>query len=193
MIHVPKAAGTSMAGLLFGRSLGHFTLSEYHLYLGPTRRFSPPLFAVIREPEDRFLSAYRFFRQGRTRDAGVQLSHQRADLWKQDVELFLEEYVEATPDRARDYIFQTQDRFVTLSPVDTPELTLFRLDALETLQDWLSERLHQPVVFPYKNRSDLTHSVALSPSQRQRIRKIYCSDFALYDKLQAHPHYAQGD
>lgn len=187
MIHVPKSAGTSMAGLLFGRSLGHFTLWEYSRSLGPARKLSPPLFAVLREPEDRFLSAYRFFRQGGTRDAGVQLDHPRAHLWKQDMDLFLTEYVETTPDHARDYIFQSQTRFVTSESGRPTVLTLFKLDDMSALQDWLSERLARDIVFSNKNRSDSEYSLALTTSQRARIHKIYQTDFALYDQTQYRP------
>lgn len=188
MIHVPKSAGTSIAGRLFGRSLGHFTYSEYCRCLGPIQRFSPPLFALVREPEDRFLSAYRFFRQGRTSAAGVQLVHPRADLWKRDVDLFLTEYVEATPDHRRDYIFQTQTRFVT-SFSNHLGLNVFRLDDMKTLKDWLSERLGGDISFPHENRSDSVFTAALTDAQRARIRSIYQADFELYETLKDHSHH----
>jgi len=179
-----------MAALLFGRSLGHFTLREYTRNLGPALLLSPSLFAVIREPEDRFLSAYRFFCQGRTCDAGVQLAHPRANLWKQDIDLFLQEYIEATQDCVRDYIFQTQYRFVSLAPTCHVGLKLFRLDDMAALEAWLAKRLHKDIIFPYKNRSDRSHSVKLSVSQRACIRRVYKQDFDLYEHLQNHSYHS---
>lgn len=189
MIHVPKSAGTSMASVLFGRSLGHFTFSEYTQSLGPAARLSPPLFAVIREPEERFLSAYRFFRQGQTNDAGIELQHPSTPVWKEDLDRFLDEYIETTPDRQRDYVFQSQSRFVAERLNRTPQLALFRLDDLNTAQVWLSNQLQQHIEFPHKNRTATDYHLHLSDAQRARIQSIYQADFELYETLKNHSHH----
>jgi hypothetical protein len=178
-----------LASALFGRSLGHFTFSEYTQSLGPAARLSPPLFAVIREPEERFLSAYRFFRQGQTNDAGIQLQHPSTSVWKKDLDRFLDEYIETTPDRQRDYVFQSQSRFVAERLNRTPQLALFRLDDLNTVQAWLSNQLQQHIEFPHKNRTEADYHLHLSDAQRARIQSIYQADFELYETLKNHSHH----
>jgi len=62
-IHVPKAGGISIAISLYGYSCGHLTAA---LYRDSNRQFwhSCFSFAVVREPQSRFLSAYHFLRAG---------------------------------------------------------------------------------------------------------------------------------
>lgn len=183
MIHVPKSAGTSIASTLYGRSLGHFSYSEFCRNIGVFRHFSPDLFAIIREPEDRFLSAYRFFKQGQTRDAAMRLSSPRSDGWKQDLDSFLTDYLEATPDHHRDYVFQSQGRFV-FSPCDnSPPITLFRFEEMASVEQWLSKKLEANIVFPLKNQTENQHTVELTADQRSRIRNIYKDDLELYEQL----------
>src|SRR5580658_494468 len=60
-IHVPKNAGTSIAAALYGRSLGHKTAHFYHTAAVDFFR-DAEVFAVLRDPVERFLSAYWFIR-----------------------------------------------------------------------------------------------------------------------------------
>ena len=62
-VHVPKAAGTSVATATIGRRAGHFTAAEIRAAMGPAfdRMFT---FSVVRNPMDRLASAYRFARRG---------------------------------------------------------------------------------------------------------------------------------
>jgi hypothetical protein len=62
-IHIPKAAGSSVEALLYGYSVRHRTWSEV-CALAPDRFDTWLKMAVVREPIDRFLSAFDYVRGG---------------------------------------------------------------------------------------------------------------------------------
>lgn len=65
-IHVPKNAGTSICHELYGLQVKHSTLAYYEA-LAPDL-LDLPSFAIMRDPVDRFLSAFHYARAGGTRD-----------------------------------------------------------------------------------------------------------------------------
>lgn len=62
-VHIPKAAGTSVAHGLFGRGVGHKSIYEYRKIFGADFQeyFK---FAVVRNPFSRVVSAYESLRRG---------------------------------------------------------------------------------------------------------------------------------
>lgn len=69
-VHVPKAAGTSIAHALYGRTLGHYTAEEYR-HCFPSLYNSAFVFSFVRNPWSRALSAYRFAKQGKTESMAI--------------------------------------------------------------------------------------------------------------------------
>lgn len=62
-IHVPKNAGTSIKQALYPAADSHRSLCCYD-FLDPAFVRRTTIFAVVRDPRDRFLSAYDFFKAG---------------------------------------------------------------------------------------------------------------------------------
>lgn len=69
-IHVPKAAGTSFSLALYGRSFGHYTVAEWQTNY-PRSTAGLPTIAIVRDPVDRFLSAFRYLKKGGMNAADV--------------------------------------------------------------------------------------------------------------------------
>jgi len=64
-IHVPKAAGTSIARAIYGMNVGHRKAKDY--YKVSSREFNAHFsFAFVRNPWDRAVSAYNFAKQNGT-------------------------------------------------------------------------------------------------------------------------------
>ena len=59
-IHIPKAAGSSIASALFGGNVGHKPYSRFHAY-APKELQEYFTFSFVRNPWDRLYSAYRYF------------------------------------------------------------------------------------------------------------------------------------
>ena len=67
-IHVPRAAGTSIAQALYGpRNTLHHSI-RYYRTVAPRFFAEAESFALLRDPFDRFASSYAFVRAGGTAD-----------------------------------------------------------------------------------------------------------------------------
>ncbi|PZQ55451.1 MAG: sulfotransferase [Novosphingobium pentaromativorans] len=64
-IHVPKNAGTSICDRLYGAQMKHCSV-RYYAKVAPDL-LDLPSFALVRDPVERFLSAFRYARTGGTR------------------------------------------------------------------------------------------------------------------------------
>ena len=62
-VHIPKAGGTSVSTWLHGRSLSHRTARVIKFW-HPVRTRRANVFAVVREPVSRFLSAFDYLKSG---------------------------------------------------------------------------------------------------------------------------------
>ena len=61
-IHIPKAAGTSISLELYGIQVSHSKISEYKEF--DRKKPNIKTFTIVRNPIDRFISAYNFLKKG---------------------------------------------------------------------------------------------------------------------------------
>lgn len=75
-IHVPKAAGTSISTLLYGRPLGHLPASVIQRVY-PELYATSDVFSIVRNPWSRLVSAYNFAKKGSSGIMGVEPAFQK--------------------------------------------------------------------------------------------------------------------
>lgn len=84
-VHIPKNAGTSISLRVYGRSIGHYTWRQA-FRIAPTSYLSWVKFCVVRDPVDRFVSAYDFLARGGMnggdRETGAMLQRRFGDAEK---------------------------------------------------------------------------------------------------------------
>jgi hypothetical protein len=180
-VHIPKAAGTSISDALSGFQIKHASIRLTRRIAG-ARLAHLPSFAVLRDPIERFISAWRYGR------AGGGAMHCVADAFRGLYQGFatidgaIDHVERARSPYAVDHIFRPQSWYVTDAAgriaVDRL-LTTADIGRLPMLIPGFPDR---PV--PYLNGSTAAHTL-LTAEQHARLRRVYAPDFALWEQVRA--------
>ncbi|MDB5689548.1 MAG: hypothetical protein JWL91_1424 [Sphingomonas bacterium] len=178
-VHVPKCAGMAVCQALYGRQLKHGTIRWYRRRARELNEL--PSFAILREPVERFVSAYRYAVAGGSADNRVSAAfHDRYRKFRCLDEAI--DHVEgaASPYRL-DHIFRPQHWYVADREGG------IGVDRLFCMEDPAIPRFiqdHGGASLAQVNRSH-TPFPAVSAEQSDRIRSLYRSDVALYAAVSA--------
>ena len=174
-IHVPKNGGMSISHALYGMQIRHPSI-RYYQCVAPDIVASMPSFAVIRDPIDRFLSAFAYAQAGGSRDNAVSLPFRADYAAFRSIDDAIDHVARARSPYHVDHIFRLQSWYVTDRDGG---LAVDRLIAMDDLAEGLSGL---PGIggfgLPRINRSRGVKP-ALSAAQIARIRELYRADFAL--------------
>ncbi len=180
-IHVPRAAGTSIANALYGaRSTRHYSM-RYYRAINPAFCAQAQSFAVLRDPFDRFASAYAFVRGGGT--PGCRLSRVFAATTAQIrcVDDYLA-FVEDRPIFELDFVMRPQSWFVCDLESGTPLVDHLFVLGESMLPEFL--RHHGAAQLARLNQAERS-PLLLSGRQKHRIERLYNQDFALIAAVRA--------
>ena len=180
-LHVPRAQGTSIAHALYGiHCIQHYS-ARYYRSIAPGFWAKADSFAVLRDPYDRFASAYAFVRSGGTSSCRLSdvFLHQTEKLRSIDDYL---SFIEERDALSLDFVMRPQSWFacdlITGLPL-VKRLFLYGRDQA-TLAFYL--RGHGVKELPWLNRAHRM-PVTFSARQQSRIQKIYTHDFRLVEAL----------
>jgi hypothetical protein len=180
-IHVPRAAGMSVARALGAAGTRHYS-ARYFATIDPGWFAATPSFALIRDPIDRFISGYSYMRA-----AGAEGVHMAAVIADQtrhitSVDAYLD-YLESRDVFDLDFVMRPQCWFVTDLDGQVMVKKLFILGEDDAaLAEYLKPQGIDAI--PHVNRSR-RQTLELTDAQRRRVEKIYAGDFALIDSLRA--------
>lgn len=182
-VHVPRAAGTSIAHALYGpRNTLHHSI-RYFRALDPDFHARADSFAVLRDPFDRFASAFAFVRAGGTDSCRMADVMVRRTRHVRSVDDYLD-YLEGSDPWSLDFVMRPQSWFVT--DLETGAVLVKRLFQLGVdafaLTDFL--RGHGVTRLPRLNAAPRL-PLKLTARQRDRVRRFYAMDFALMAQLAA--------
>lgn len=177
LIHVPKAAGTSVSRALYGRSLGHIPASAMMRH-GRELFGSLPSFAILRDPAERAYSAWRFAASGGNALAGIDPAAHRAAADHGDFESFLTGWLERADLGRADPVFRPQSFYVCDGEGQPLVDRLFPIGRMDAVETWLAETTGRPIRIPELNRSGAPP--ALSDALRARVEALYPQDTVLY-------------
>jgi len=175
LIHIPKTGGTSLSHALYGRGIWHRRWDQIRDAdpAGFTRWLKV---SVVRDPIERFVSAYSYLKCGGSNEFDRFVSQR---FLRGDVEQFVEMLRNCQLDHPvmRYWHFRPQAEFVLSSADILMVDRLIRFEQLEegarTLGLHELPRLNALVAKPRV-------PVALSQSARSQIEKIYARDLLLY-------------
>ena len=179
-VHVPRAAGTSIVRMLYGQGcIRHFSM-RYYCAIDPCFADEAQSFALLRDPVDRFASAYAFVRSGGTPASRLAqvFTDQTAHISSVDDYL---SFLEGRDPLALDFVMRPQSWFVCApdGAVLVKRLFLYGEDRL-ALADFL--KLQGIDVLPWLNRAERS-DLRLTARQIARIETLYAQDFALIESL----------
>lgn len=176
-IHIPKAAGSSVTQILYGKRNGHLTAEYVKSCLGDSYldKFS---FSVTRHPYSRLLSAYNFARQGQTQHGAISNPQFYQLPVFNTFESFIENWLIKQDLRSLDRIFWPQYFFVFKDNVSLVD-ALFKVENLDQLEEKLTELLGKKVHFEKINRSTYKQDISYSRELKNLIYNIYQKDFDL--------------
>ena len=184
-VHVPKAAGTSVAHSLYGRSMGHMTALDIHRSC-PHLFTHLPTFAITRNPWDRLVSAYHFVKQLGTAEAGVNRRPEYGRSVFQNFDTFVTEWLAQQDLKSLDYVFRPQYQFVLDRAGSSLVDFIGKLEDLERVQQFIASSIGKQVQFPAKNPSkrklDYRNYYA-DPRVKQVASDLYSRDADLFGYL----------
>lgn len=150
-VHIPKAAGTSIAKATIGRRAGHFTASQIRATMGDTYNtfFS---FTIVRNPYHRLISAYNFAKQGTTSDGAVSNPKIYNGPQFCSFDSFVQEWLVSEDLEMRDLIFRSQTDFV-MGPGGPMVDYVGRVENMQEVETVLPKRLGRSIRIGHVNRS----------------------------------------
>jgi hypothetical protein len=178
-VHVPRTAGISIARALFGETCVHHHSIRFYRAVDPQLCALSRSFALLRDPFDRFASAYFFVRAGGTPDCRLAQVFVDRTRHIQSVDDYLD-FLEGRDVLDLDFVMRPQAWFVCDLQTGAPLVDDLLLFGEDDLGRYLST--HGIAALPWLNRSE-RWPLHLTATQRARIRELYAADFALIDSL----------
>jgi hypothetical protein len=183
-IHVPKAAGTSINQALYGRFMGHPRASDVERW-GSARLRTLPRLAVVRNPWDRLVSAYRFARRGSGIGgivAGIRNPEQYCAPEFDSFERFVREWLAPRDIVTLDGVFQPQ-RLYVCDRTGRPLVDhLGSLEDLRSTFSFIERTIGGRIQIPQSNRSGgrIDYRELYTDETRALVGKIYREDVELF-------------
>lgn len=172
-VHVPKNAGMSISEMLYGCQVKHASV-RYYARVAPELLRDLDSIAVVRDPVDRFLSAYDYARAGGSADNRVSAPFY--DIYKafRSVDDALDHVERAASLYHVDHIFRPQTWYLADAAGAIRVRRLVRFEQVGELGGQFSGG--RPVPSMNRRSKPVTH---LTQQQIQRVRRVYASDVAL--------------
>ncbi len=188
-IHVPKAAGTSIGLTLYGRSFGHVSLEQL-IRNYPHSMSRLPTFAVLRDPAERFVSAFDFLKRGGMNSHDEQVASTYLSAYRTASEC-AESLIDGCAQHAmlQCLHFRPQVSWIAAPAVHRFVDCVVPLGKLALLQDWLNAQIGRAVVFPILNASPVPSEQRLDLTEHAArvLRLVYADDYRVWQALCVDP------
>jgi hypothetical protein len=186
-VHVPKAAGSSIATALYGRRLGHHPACRL-MQEDPASWAALEKFSVLREPVARFLSAFSYALAGGTREGAIRWRAEYDDPVLRDVNAFVLDYLVRGELLDKDVVFWPQSHFVRDAGGEAvPDLDLFTVDDPQPLAAYLASLGYAAPARINRGPAAAGLRLEIGADARRRLEAIYAADFALFRDLGKRP------
>lgn len=180
-IHVPKAAGTSVARSLYGRSVSHVNARTFrkHFRNNFENTFS---FSIVRNPYDRLYSAYSFIKMGGTEDVSID----KRAVYKTEVfdnfESFVVNWLKYVDVSKQDPVFKPQFLYTHDNNYSLLVKKFWKLEEINSFVNYMKENGHSDYTLPHTNKVSSKHSVydLYTDEMKEIVLEKYEKDFELF-------------
>lgn len=176
-VHIPKAAGISVALTLFGNYAGsHRTLKWYQNNYSRFTFWRYYKFTFVRNPYDRLYSAYTFLKQGGINKEDQQFSEEVIIKYP-NFEQFVMEYL--NEETIYSYIHLCpQVSFLTNKNNKLNVDFIGRFENIDEDFKKVAQKLHTDKTLPHLNKTKTKkEKQALSTQVKEKIQQLYKDDF----------------
>jgi hypothetical protein len=182
-IHIPKAAGTSIARSIYGMNVGHRKASDY-IAISDSEFKKYYRFSFVRNPWDRAISAYNFVKQGGTSLVQPLPNNIYKSSMFDTFDTFLTEWLQHQDLGEIDVVFEPQYKYIF--DYDENLLVDFvgKIENIEIDLKKIESKINRKIEMKNLNKSNRTtnpyHSEYTNESF-EIISKIYAKDIALFN------------
>ena len=178
-IHVPKAAGFSISVSLYGQPNEHFTWKEWRR-LHPRKFDAYFKFALVRDPFDRFVSAFRFLKVGGMYAWDREFAEQTLAPFAEPGELAEAMVNRPTRQAVLKWLhFRPQCEFVADARGNLKVDALFSFERLAESFEEIKNRISPNCTLPHLNKTIAPATRPLSARAVQVLKSVYATDFRL--------------
>jgi len=185
-VHVPKAAGSSIAAVLYGGRMGHHPAARL-MNEDPEGWAALDRLAIVREPVSRFLSAYAFAMAGGTPHGAIRWRPEYEDPALRDANVFVRDYLARGEIFEKDVVFWPQSHFVCgAAGRPAPGLELFTTRQFDRVERFLTARGHAAPSQLNRGRAatGLDLQLELLPETLQLLNALYAADSRWFRPLE---------
>jgi hypothetical protein len=182
-IHIPKAAGTSIARAIYGMNVGHKKIEDY-ARVSQKELDKYFTYSFVRNPWDRTVSAYNFFRQNGTK----YVQPLKNDIFKSEqfstFERFVLEWLIEADLSQEDVIFAPQHWYIRNKKRDIAVDYLGKVEQLDLGIAEIGERLNIDIKLEKLNsskRKEEYRNYYSTPELIDIVAQIYAKDIELFD------------
>ena len=179
-IHVPKAAGTSICHALYGKTLGHFKAKDVQKIL-PNEFKTCFKFALVRNPYDRVISAYKFAKQGGTDVMGIAHAKKYQTACFNSFEDYVIKWLPSVDLSTEDYVFQPQYLFTHGKNFEQLVDQIWKVEDMPQFYDgfYKQTQLKLPQKHINQSKNNSSEEFIFTEEMQQVVRQCYKNDFKL--------------
>lgn len=180
-IHIPKAAGTSVADVIIGSRAGHFTSLEVMNSIGEEKYKSIFSFAITRNPAMRLLSAYNYVKSGGGSHGGVRMEKEFSSKAFNNFNSFVSEWLVNQDLATINLLFKPQVEFVLDTNGNRNVDFIGKVEELNLVEIQLSKILNRIVKFGSKNITQTHNQLDIDSATLHIIKGIYARDYQMFN------------
>jgi chondroitin 4-sulfotransferase 11 len=182
-MHIPKSAGSSIGMALYGRQVAHAIWQDWY-DINPRKFRSFFKFAVIRNPAERFVSAFYFLKGGGMNAQDKQFGDTVLKDYDSPNELAGALVDHIVQEQVLSWLhFRPQAEFVADESGRSKMDLLIRFENIDAGFKYVAQRLHcETATLPHLNKSKSQPETHLEKEARDILACLYRKDIILWEK-----------